>query len=344
MYVEVDPMQQQAIRWKRFPVVLSLTFFLIVACVLVVLPGGAHRLPTTSPSGVDALALNPFQIATLHWYTIRSTNFSTGQFPEQLVFDGASMWVSYQGNQNSGLSKLRASDGLKLGDFHVGALAPTAAVFDGSHIWVTDGFTGSIAKVRASDGVVLNFYNQITSNGSLLYAAFDGASLWLADENNNQLLQLRPSDGTVLARYSFVSGALAFDGVNLAGGDGVVNVIKISDGVVVNSANIGGSPSGIVFDGSAMWISDYNNGLVTKMRDSDLAVLSVFAVSHPNGMAYDGANIWISSGNENTVTKMAVSDGTVLGTFTTGSGASAVAFDGANIWVANDAVNSVSKF
>jgi len=49
---------------------------------------------------------------------------------------------------------------------------------------------------------------------------------------------------------------------------------------------------------------------VTKLRASDGVVQGSFAVgSYPNGVAFDGANIWVSNGNNGTVTKLRASDG-----------------------------------
>src|ERR1700736_3546180 len=56
--------------------------------------------------------------------------------------------------------------------------------------------------------------------------------------------------------------------------------------------------------------------------------------SNPIGVAFDGANIWVANFSDNTVTKLRASDGSNLGTFAVGNFPVGVAFDGANIWVA----------
>ena len=61
------------------------------------------------------------------------------------------------------------------------------------------------------------------------------------------------------------------------------------------------------------------------------------------GATFDGNNVWVANFGDNTVTKLRTSDGTVLGTYTTGPGPCGIAFDGANIWVANRAAGTVSK-
>ena len=51
-----------------------------------------------------------------------------------------------------------------------------------------------------------------------------------------------------------------------------------------------GSPYGLVFDGSSIWISNISSASVTKVRASDGTVLGTFPVgSNPQGLAFDGA-------------------------------------------------------
>ena len=60
-------------------------------------------------------------------------------------------------------------------------------------------------------------------------------------------------------------------------------------------------------------------------------------------MAFDGAHIWVANWQDNTVSKLRASDGVELGRFPVGDGPTAVAFDEAHIWVTNTKDNTVSK-
>ncbi len=107
---------------------------------------------------------------------------------------------------------------------------------------------------------------------------------------------------------------------------------------------VGGSPQELAFDGANIWVTNYMDNNVTKLRASDGANLGSFAVgSFPQRIALDGANIWVANLDSDNVTKLRASDGANLGTFSVGSGARGIAFDGANIWVTNGGSNSVSK-
>jgi len=52
-----------------------------------------------------------------------------------------------------------------------------------------------------------------------------------------------------------------------------------------------------VFDGAHIWVTNYGDGSVTKLRASDGATLGTFPVGYdfPTGIAFDGANIWVTN-------------------------------------------------
>jgi len=59
----------------------------------------------------------------------------------------------------------------------------------------------------------------------------------------------------------------------------------------------------VAFDGANIWVTNWGDGTVSKLRASDGANLGTFAVGgDPNGVAFDGANIWVT--NSGTVSKM----------------------------------------
>jgi DNA-binding beta-propeller fold protein YncE len=59
------------------------------------------------------------------------------------VFDGTNMWIP-NANSNT-VTKLRASDGLRLGTFPT-ASGPMGAAFDGVNIWVANSSSYTVSK------------------------------------------------------------------------------------------------------------------------------------------------------------------------------------------------------
>src|ERR1700733_6322324 len=100
------------------------------------------------------------------------------------------------------------------------------------------------------------------------------------------------------------------------------------------TGTVGAGPAGIAFDGTNIWVTNYNDNTVTKLLASTGATLGTYpAGSTPNAATFDGANIWVANNDDNTVTKLQASTGSILGTYRVGSGPGALAFDGTNIWV-----------
>ena len=68
---------------------------------------------------------------------------------------------------------------------------------------------------------------------------------------------------------------------------------------------------------------------------------TTFAVGpRPYGVAFDGENVWVSNWGDNSVTKLRANDGKVLGTFSVAVNPLGLAFDGANIWIAENWVDN----
>ena len=65
--------------------------------------------------------------------------------------------------------------------------SPYGMAFDGENIWVTSAGSGSIDKLRASDGTLLGHFNV----GSTVYATFDGTYIWISMYHKPEVERLR---------------------------------------------------------------------------------------------------------------------------------------------------------
>ena len=220
--------------------------------------------------------------------------------------------------------------------------------FDGDNLWVSRSLSGSVSKIRVSDGAVLGSFN--VTGGDALEMAFDGANLWVAcGDFSRSVVKLRASDGQNLGNFTlpFDPFGLAFDGSHIwatQGANGTVAKIRTVDGAIVGIFNAGPSPLKMAFDGANIWVTNQTASTVTKIRASDGSLLATYNVApSPNSIAYDGTNMWVTHPSSNLVTKLRASDGVVVGTFSVGPSPVGVVFDGANVWVANRSSNTVTK-
>lgn len=164
-----------------------------------------------------------------------------------------------------------------------------------------------------STGNVLGSFT-ITFTASGL--TWDGASLWFADQTNKKLVQMTPFGQTIstLPVYYWHNNGVAWDGTHFWVPD--YNASKIyrhlPDGALVRSFDMpSGSgvehPTGIVFDGEALWVGDPNEGFENNVArvsvegvlldTFDTTSLSINPTTWPEfkALAWDGRYLWYSA-------------------------------------------------
>jgi YVTN family beta-propeller protein len=98
-------------------------------------------------------------------------------------------------------------------------------------------------------------------------------------------------------------------------------------------------PTGLVFDGTNLWVALYNSNAVEKINVSTGNGTLYTVGTQPRGVAFDGTYIWVSNSGSNTVTKLLASNGFVAATIPVGSYPWGVAVNSSNlqttVWVAN---------
>src|SRR5207302_5694392 len=105
----------------------------------------------------------------------------------------------------------------------------------------------------------------------------------------NQVVKVRASDGAVVGSVSLPHpNKIAYDGTNIwvtsesNTTNGVVAVIRPSDGVVLSTVTLVSPPSanndleGIVFDGDSMWVADNGVNKLYKIRALDGVVVGTY--------------------------------------------------------------------
>jgi YVTN family beta-propeller protein len=111
-----------------------------------------------------------------------------------------------------------------------------------------------------------------------------------------------------------------------------------------NTAPVGNNPAALAFNGSSVWVANYNSNSVQKINPASGAVGAPIIVgTNPRALAFDGNNIWVANEGSGTVQKINPTNGAAGMPITVGTNPGALAFDGSSIWVANYSNNSVQK-
>ena len=227
---------------------------------------------------------------------------------------------------------------------------PYLCACDGADVWVANHASGTVSRVRASDGKLLEnwtgaagAWGALVAMGRVLVTSADASRLYAIDPS-----QAAGAVTTVSTALGTTPEGLTFDGARVwtANVGGSVSIItpgaSLPWTVTTVSTGFSGGPYGAVFDGANVWVTD-DNGTALKL-DSAGAILATATVGpNPRFPVFDGTNVWVPNHGNNTVTVVRASSGAVLQTLT-GNGLSlpwASAFDGERVVVAS-AFNTVS--
>ena len=202
-----------------------------------------------------------------------------GNFPANLAFDGARIWVTNNPNPPTG------NGGVTIITLQAAMPYPTTTVNAGL--------------------------------GDLNGIAYDGKNIWVADRTNNSLHKL-DSAGAVLQTVALPArpGFLLYDGANLwvtqpVPGNGSVTVVQASTGAIVGNiaadANNGISgPQRPSFDGERVILPSYFSNSVALFKAADMSLIaqvSTSAASGPTGTCGNGVDFWITLSDQQRVVR-----------------------------------------
>jgi DNA-binding beta-propeller fold protein YncE len=251
--------------------------------------------------GSRRVAMNQFWTATPH-FDLGLATTTVGSFPQLVASDGADLWVSNIGNGT--VSRVRASDG-KLLETWTGATGAFGVLSAMGRIFVTANKTpGSLYMIDPSQpaGAVTTVGSNL--GDAALGIAFDGNRIWTTNQGS--------------------SISIVTPGASLPWA-----VATVSAGFL--------SPIGILYDGTNIWVSDFNAGTLLKLDSNGNILQTVTVGDGPEIPIFDGTNIWVPNQNSSTISVIRASTGTVLATLS-GNGLNqpvSAAFDGQRILVTN---------
>ena len=225
---------------------------------------------------------------------------------------------------------------------------------DGADIWVSNFMSGTVSRVRASDGRLLQTWTGATKAYGVLVAM--GKIFVDAFQTTGTLYEIDPSAASGGAVTTLTTGlghfpaGIAFDGdkiwtanSNDGAGGGSVSIVTPGTWAVTNVTTGFREPVALVLDGTNMWVTDATlSGTKLLKLDSGGAILQTVDLGQGTSfVTFDGHNIWAPNLFDNTVSVVRASDGAVLKTLSGGlDEPGGIAFDGQRVLVVNESADN----
>jgi hypothetical protein len=231
---------------------------------------------------------------------------------------------------------------------------------DGTDVWVANTSPGTVARVRGSDGKLLETWTGAFSPQGIVAAAglvFVAGNTGSTTPGN--LYRINPSQAagvvtTVTSNLGASPRGIAFDGARVwtanngnPPGQGSISIVSPGTTIPWGTSTVSfgfGNPFGVVFDGANVWVTDQGAGTLLKVDVGGAILQTVTVGTVPALPAFDGVNIWVPNALTNSVSVVRASSGTVLATLTANgmNEPYSAAFDGERILVTNLGANAVS--
>jgi hypothetical protein len=221
---------------------------------------------------------------------------------------------------------------------------PLLVKSDGADLWVANAGSGTVSRVRSSNGGLSETWTGATGAYGVLVAM--GKVFVTGYTDPGTLYQIDPSQTagavtTVAGTLGRLPQGIAFDGQRIWTANGSsVSIITLNPLSVVNVTTGFGELHGIIYDAANIWVTDAGASQLKKLDSSGNTIASASVGNTPRHPAFDGTNIWVPNANSNSITVVRATGGlagTVLATLT-GNGLNApnqAAFDGERILVTN---------
>lgn len=145
------------------------------------------------------------------------------------------------------------------------------------------------------------------------------------------------------------AGGLTTAMVTLSGANGTVALAANSvgaveaDGSITAQVPVGTDPTGLAFDGNALWVANVSDGTVSRIDPTTHAVLKVDVGAKPESVAVTADDVWVANYADGTVTRINIGAAKVVQTIPVGTGPAAIASGTSGVWVANSGDNTIQR-
>jgi len=272
--------------------------------------------------GTNTWVTNPNQNSVTKITTggTMTTYSGTGGAPYGIAFDGTNMWTAnYNGNS---VTKITPSGTMT--SYSVGAgKNPRYIAFDGTNMWTANytsgGGTGSVSKITPAG--VVSGYTLGTNSNFPQAIAFDGTNMWVtywsSTGNANGIAKVNSTGGTT--KYGFNSNTypngLAYAASNMWVATDIARLIKVSSAGAQtcynNVSGNGGSLMDVAFDGTALWVTNYDSGngksVIRVLTSGAVDRRFCFGASYPTyvyGVGYNNNYVWVTNANNSCIMRV----------------------------------------
>ncbi|HKA37388.1 MAG TPA: S-layer homology domain-containing protein [Thermoanaerobaculia bacterium] len=228
---------------------------------------------------------------------------------------------------------------------------PVFPACDGADVWVPNAVSGTVSRVRGSDGKLLETWTGAPSAAAAV-VAMDGVFV-LSAGNPGTLNRIRPYQSagavTIVASVGGAPVGVAFDGSRFWTADtfGSVSIVVPGPSLpwTVTTVTTGFSyPVAALYDGANVWVSDQGTGTLLRLDSAGAILQTVTIGPSPAFPAFDGTNIWVPTYGGATTKVVRAGSGAVLATLTSDGWPLGAAFDGQRMIVLNHGANASPPF
>jgi DNA-binding beta-propeller fold protein YncE len=184
---------------------------------------------------------------------------------------------------------------------------PFGVASDGADLWVANIDSGTVSRVRASDGRLLETWTGATNATGVLVAM--GRVFVTGQSDPGTLFMIDPTQPagavtTVATGLGDSPHAIAFDGSRIwtansgaVEGAGSVSIVTPATGMPWAVTNVDttnfNALTGILFDGTSIWVTSSAPGNLLRLDANGAVIQAVVLDGNPQASAFDGANLWV---------------------------------------------------
>ena len=219
---------------------------------------------------------------------------------------------------------------------------PIAITSGAGALWVANLDDQTVTRVDTSSRRAVR---HIAVGGTPTGLAATSATVWVVDDSGN-VSSIDPRyDRTVDTRglattIGFFGGTVrpaltAFRSVWIASPAGVVLRLNPSSGRVVATVGVGNRPTAIAAGAGSLWVTNGNDGTVTRIDPQTLATRTIPVGNDPAAVAVDDTGAWVANAGDNAVVRLDTDTNAVTATMPVGDGPAAILSTATALWVAN---------